>query len=87
MRKTKKIIAIVMLILLFFSSFKSIVYGAVMNDRVNIVKLGECDYTLQYKRSDGVWSYVTCVVVGYYENGKYYPAYCLNRGTPRSRRI
>ena len=87
MIKLKKIIAIVMLILLFFSSFRSIVYGAVMNDRVNIVKIGECDYTLQYKATNGGWSYVTCTVVGYYENGKYYPAYCLNRGNPRSRRM
>ncbi len=80
MIKNKKIIAIVMLILLFFSSFQNVIYAATYNDTLNIFNNGYCEYTLQFKRSDGVWSYVTCVFAGYEENGKIYPAYCLNRG-------
>lgn len=87
MKKTKKIVAVLMLIMLFISAFQNIIYGATIGNRLSIVNVGECDYALQYKRSDGTWSYVTCTVVGYYEGGVFHPAYCLNRGNPRSRRI
>lgn len=80
MRKTNKIISVIMLILLFFSSIQNIVIGATYHQDVNIVIIGECDYSLKYKRKDGVWAYITCTYVGYKENGKIYPAYCLNRG-------
>lgn len=80
MRKTNKIISVIMLILLFFSNIQNIVIGATYHQNVNIVIIGECDYSLKYKRKDGVWAYITCTYVGYKENGKIYPAYCLNRG-------
>ena len=80
MKRTNKIIAIVMLILLFLSSIQNIVIGATYHEDVNIVKIGECDWNLKFKRSDGVWAYITCTYVGYKENGKIHPAYCLNRG-------
>ncbi|MGN0973312.1 MAG: SpaA isopeptide-forming pilin-related protein [Bacilli bacterium] len=81
MLKIKKIVAIVMLILLSVSSLQNIAYAVTFKQDVNIYQMGDCDYTLQYKRSDGVWSYVTCTYVVYKENGKTYPAYCLNRGS------
>ena len=80
MKKTNKVIAMVMLILLLFSSIQNIVIGATYYEDVNIVIIGECDWNLKFKRSDGVWAYITCTYVGYRENGKIYPAYCLNRG-------
>ena len=82
MFKTRKIVAVVMLILLLFSSIQNIVYAVTLKQDVNIYDLGECEYTLQYKRADGKWSYITCHYVVYQENGKTYPAYCINKEYP-----
>ena len=78
--KTKKIIGGLLLIIILITTFQNTIYAVSMNQRILIQNYGECDYTLQFKRSDGVWSYVTCVFAGYSENGKVYPAYCVNRG-------
>ncbi|MGM9858602.1 MAG: SpaA isopeptide-forming pilin-related protein [Clostridia bacterium] len=78
--KTKKIIGGLLLIIVLITTFQNTIYAVSMNQRILIQNYGECDYTLQFKRSDGVWSYVTCVFAGYSENGKVYPAYCVNRG-------
>lgn len=78
--KIKKIIGGLLLIIVLITTFQNTIYAVSMNQRILIQNYGECDYTLQFKRSDGVWSYVTCVFAGYSENGKVYPAYCVNRG-------
>lgn len=78
--KIKKIIGGLLLIVVLITTFQNTIYAVSMNQRVLIDNYGNCDYTLQYKRSDGVWSYVTCVFAGYSENGKVYPAYCVNKG-------
>lgn len=82
MLKGRKIVAVVMLILLLFSSIQNIVYAVTLKQDVNLYDLGECEYTLQYKRADGKWSYITCHYVVYQENGKTYPAYCINKEYP-----
>ena len=76
----KRAIAMILLILMLLQIFETTVSAVTMNQRISIKNFGNCEYTLQYKRSDGVWSYVTCVFAGYEENGKIYPAYCVNRG-------
>lgn len=78
--KTKKIIGGLLLIIVLITTFQNTIYAVSMNQRILIQNYGECDYILQFKRTDGVWSYVTCVFAGYSENGKIYPAYCVNRG-------
>ena len=82
MLKIRKIVAVVMLILLFFSSIQNIVYAVTFKQDVNLYDLGECEHTLQYKRADGKWSYITCHYVVYQENGRTYPAYCINKEYP-----
>ena len=82
MLKGRKIVAVVILILLLFSSIQNIVYAVTLKQDVNLYDLGECEYTLQYKRADGKWSYITCHYVVYQENGKTYPAYCINKEYP-----
>lgn len=77
--KSKKIIGSLLLIVVLMTTFQNMIYAVSMNQRILIDNFGKCDYTLQYKRADGKWSYVTCTFVGYSENGKVYPAYCLNR--------
>lgn len=78
--KNKKIIGGLLLIVVLITTFQNVIYAVSMNQRILINNYGECDYTLQFKRSDGKWSYVTCTFVGYSENGKVYPAYCVNKG-------
>lgn len=77
--KTKKIIGGLLLIAVLITAFQNTIYAVSMNQRILIDNYGKCDYTLQYKRTDGVWSYIICTFVGYSENEKIYPAYCLNR--------
>lgn len=78
--KSKKIIGGLLLIVVLMTTFQNIIYAVSMNQRILIDNYGKCDYTLQYKKANGIWSYVTCTLVGYSENGKVYPAYCLNKG-------
>lgn len=80
MFKINKIIAVVMVLLLLFSSIQNIVQAVTFNQDVNIYEIGDCEYTLQYwKEEIQNWSYIICTYVVYQENGKTYPAYCLNR--------
>ncbi len=76
--KTKKIIGGLLLIIVLITTFQNTIYAVSMNQRLLIQNYGECDYTLQFKRSDGVWSYVTCVFAGYSENGKVIGTYTTN---------
>ena len=78
--KSKKIIGGLLLIVVLMTTFQNMIYAVSMNQRILIDNYGKCDYTLQYKKANGIWSYVTCTLVGYSENGKVYPAYCLNKG-------
>ena len=80
MLKIKKMIAVAMIFLLLQSSIQNIVQAVTFHQDVNIYKIGDCEYTLQYwKEEIQKWSYIICTYVVYQENGKTYPAYCLNR--------
>lgn len=37
---------------------------------------------LLFKRANGTIGSILCSIVGYYRNGKFYPAYCLDGGLP-----
>lgn len=82
----KKIIAVILLALTVLTAFQNTIYAVSMNQRITIKNFGNCEYTLQFKRPDGTWSFITCVFAGYEENGKIYPAYCVNRGLDGVRR-
>lgn len=85
--KSKKLISILMIIVTMFSTLNSSIFATEIN-KANIQNSGEVEYHLQYWNSDkNIWSYIKTTYTTYTENGKQYPAYCLNRELPRSRRI
>lgn len=76
----KKLVAVFMLVVTFFSTFSNIVFAKKIGDEAYLEKKGDCGHHLQYwKEEKGLWSYINCTYVTYNENGKEYPAYCLNR--------
>ena len=81
MKKTNKIIAVVMLILLLFSSFQNVIYAATEISKANLTTIQDSDSQIQFKYDSG-WTNVRTNYVGYRENGKVYPAYCISHGLP-----
>ena len=78
--KVKKFIAFLMLILTIFSVFSNTVFATEISS-ADLKYKGDCGYHLQYWDKDH-WSYIITSFVTYSENGKEYPAYCLNRELP-----
>ena len=78
-RSIRKIVA-VLTVLLIMLSYMQNVFAVNLNDSVRLYIKGECDYTLQANDGKGFYP-LTCTYVEYMdENGKKYPAYCVNRG-------
>ena len=76
----KKAVAILMLLSMILSSISNIVFAATPISEAYIEEKGDCGLHLQYwNENREEWSYITCTYVVYMENGKEYPAYCLNR--------
>ncbi|MBE5820166.1 MAG: hypothetical protein E7310_05080 [Clostridiales bacterium] len=88
MKKVKQKIGIIMIILLLLSSYLTPfinVVNAYNLKEAYIYSVGkETDYHFQYWNDEkNIWSYVTTTYVGYTaEDGKFYPAYCVNRELP-----
>lgn len=61
-----------------FSTVKAVEVG----QRVEIVNLGECEKHVKYRFDTGVNSFIITHYVGYWENGIFHPAYCLNNELP-----
>lgn len=81
----KKIFCILSLITMIFSTiFSSFsqVLATNIGDKVEIVNLGETQKHVKYLFDNGVYGYVQTHVVGYYENGVFRPAYCLEKEKP-----
>lgn len=79
---TKKGIAIFMLVLILLSTFSNFANAVEINSAV-IKNGGDCGYHLQfYDTKQHAWSYIITHYVYYEENGKQYPAYCLNSDLP-----
>ena len=81
MKKTNKIIAVVMLVLLLFSSFQNVIYAATEISKANLTTIQDSDSQIQFKYSSG-WTNVRTNYIGYYEGGNVYPAYCISHGAP-----
>lgn len=76
-KKGQKIISSILLIFMIVSQFSG-VFAAQIGEIKDIVSLGECGNDLKYTNSQGVSMFVLTHYVVYNENGKQYPAYCLN---------
>lgn len=88
MRITKKLVAILMLLSIFLSSISNIVCAATEISQAYLQNSGDVEWHLQYWNEDrNTWTYVTTTYVTYNENGRVYPAYCMNRELPGVRRI
>lgn len=83
MKKTKrknihfKINVLLMLFILIVSNFMPLISNVKalsVGEKVNLVSLGECSHDLGVNNG-----YVVTELVGYYRDGEFYPAYCLNR--------
>lgn len=87
MKTTKAKMGIVMIILLLLSSYLTPfinVVNAYSVSNAYIYPVKDAELHLQYwNDSKNTWSYVTTTYVGYTgEDGKFYPAYCVNRELP-----
>ena len=75
-----KILVILLLSIIFISNAYRIVNAAFEISEAYIQKIGDADYHLKYyKEEKGMYTYCTCSIVGHYQDGNFYPAYCLNR--------
>ena len=72
--KTNVLLIIFMLILSNFMPLISSVKALSIGEKVNLVSLGECPHDLGVNNG-----YVVTTLVGYYRDGEFYPAYCLNK--------
>lgn len=80
--KGKKVLAMMMLMLTLFSALNPLVYATEISS-ANIENKGECEWHLQYwNEPKNAWYYITTTYTTYRENGREYPAYCLNREYP-----
>ena len=83
MKKVKKKVGIIMIILLLLSSYLTPfinVVNAYSVSNAYIYSVKDPEYHLQYwNESKNAWYYIITTYVGYTgEDGKFYPAYCLN---------
>ena len=81
--KSKKIVAVLMLLLTIFSSFSNIAFATTEISSAELHDGGECGRHLQYWHNNR-WYFIITTFVTHEENGIEYPAYCLNRDVPRS---
>ncbi len=76
----KKIILILLVSILLLSNCFNTVMAAFEISDAYIQKIGEAPYHLKYyQEAKGMDTYAICSIVGYYKDGNFYPAYCLNR--------
>lgn len=76
----KKIIIILLLAIIFISNAFEISKAVYEISEAHIEKIGQADYHLKYYKEDrGIYTNVICSIVGYHKDGKFYPAYCLNK--------
>ena len=79
MLKNKRIIALILLAITLFSSFSNCVYAIEIN-KANLTTIEDSDSQIQFKYDSG-WTNVRTNYIGYRENGKIYPAYCISHRT------
>ena len=78
-----KTLIILLILVLFLNMSAKTIYAAIEVElnKAYIEKIGEAKYHLKYYREDGnEYRYITCDIVGFYDkNGKFNPAYCMDR--------
>ena len=75
-----KILVILLLAIIFISNAYQMVNAVFEISEAYIQKIGDAEYHLKYyKEEKGIYTYCTCSIVGHYQDGVFYPAYCLNR--------
>ena len=81
MKKIKqKIFPLVLLFIILISTCSNTILAVTELTEAYIQKIGEADHHLKYYQdSKGKYTYVICSIVGHYNNGKFYPAYCMNK--------
>lgn len=80
-KNNKKIISVLLLLIIFLTNISQ-VFAINVGDRVTITNLGNCNEEHLYYTRNGVRMKITTKYLAYYENGNYYPAYCVNRELP-----
>ena len=79
MVKRKKIISILLIMIILFSNFQSIVLAKLIGGSRNLTSVGACRRNVEFKFSVG-WSDIKCDYIAYVEDGKKYAAYCIMHG-------
>jgi len=79
-KKTKKLVSSILLICIVISNLSS-VFAVNIGDTADLVFLKKCGYYITYER-DGVSLATTTSLVGFYDNGTFHPAYCVNKELP-----
>lgn len=82
MKKGKKVISSILLLCMIISNLSS-VFATSIGDTADLVNRGDCGTYISYTRN-GTTMVVGTHYVGFYENGIFHPAYCLNKELPRS---
>lgn len=78
--KITKVISIILLVIILLINLMNIVSASTPISSELIQDKGDCGRHLQYyKTSTSEWSYIICHFAVYTENGKQYPAYCLDQ--------
>lgn len=78
----KKILAGMMIVIVFIQVFSPCALAIEINS-ADIVYTGrKAPADLLYKRANGTIGTVSCSIVGYYREGNFYPAYCMNSSLP-----
>lgn len=81
MKISKVIIVLIMIAIVLFCNLQSIVLADTEIDKAHLKVLQDSQKHLQFNQN-GSWINLRCLYVGYENNGKIYPAYCLNRELP-----
>ena len=77
---TKNICVILCLVIILLSFSSNAIFAVTKINEAYLVKIGDADYHLKhYNQNKGTYTYITVSIVGYYNNGKFYPAYCTNK--------
>lgn len=79
--KSKKIISTFLMLFMIISQLGG-VFAMTVGDTANLYSKGECEKGLRYTKPDGTDLGVLTHYVVYNENGKEYPAYCLDIELP-----
>ena len=80
-KNNKKLVSTILLIIIVLTNISQ-VFAINTGDTITITNLGDCNEEHLYYTRDGVRMKISTKYLAYYENGKYYPAYCVDRQLP-----